>query len=163
MFPFCLRAPRAHELPEVVALIRALADFEKLPGPDEAAAARFAADYGATPPRFELLVAEQGGRLVAYALFFPTYSTFRAQPSLFLEDLFVLPEARGQGLGTALLGELARLAEERGCGRFEWLVLDWNVGAIEVYRRLGAAVLPEWRLCRIEGAGLSGLAKRRGE
>lgn len=155
-----IRSATSHDLPEVLALIRALAVYEKLPGPDEEAARRFAADFAATPPRFELLVAARAGELVAYALFFPTYSTFLARPSLYLEDLFVRPDARGCGVGGALLERLAALAVERGCGRFEWVVLDWNVHAQEFYRALGARLLPEWQLCRIGGAALAGLAAR---
>lgn len=136
----------------MIALIRALAEFEKLPGPDEAAAARFRTAFSATPPCFELLVAEQSGaRVVGYALYFMTYSTFLARPSLYLEDLFVHPDARKGGTGTALLRRLAALALERGCGRFEWTVLDWNLRAQSFYRGLGATLLPEWRVCRIEG------------
>src|SRR6185295_10534434 len=113
----------------VVALIRALADFEKLPGPDEAAATRFVEHAFGTPPRFSLLVAEVEGRVRGYALFFETYSTFRAAPSLFLEDLFVHPDVRKNGIGRTLMLELARTAVARGCERFEWTVLDWNEGA----------------------------------
>jgi GNAT superfamily N-acetyltransferase len=154
-----LRPARAEDIPQVVALIRALADFEKLPGPDEAAERRFAADFAASPPRFQLLVAEHDGALVGYALYFFTYSTFLAQPSLYLEDLFVHPDRRSNGIGRSMLIELARLAVAHGCGRFEWTVLDWNVRAQAFYRSMGATVLKEWQVCRVDGQALITLAK----
>lgn len=155
--PALLRPATAADLDAVVALIRALADFEKLPGPDAAAEARFCADFARSPPRFELEVAELDGEIVAYALYFMTYSTFLARPSLYLEDLFVHPARRSRGIGEALLRRLAARAVERGCGRFEWTVLDWNAGAQAFYRRLGARILPEWRVCRVDGDALPAL------
>jgi GNAT superfamily N-acetyltransferase len=136
--------------PGYIALVRALADFEKLPGPDQTAAQRLVDDLFSTPPRYQLLVAEKGGDLVAYAAFFHTYSTFRGRPTLFLEDLFVHPRVRRQGIASAMMARLRELAEERGCGRFEWMVLDWNAGAQKLYDGLGARQLGEWRLCRLE-------------
>ena len=96
----------------------------------------------------------EAGQVVGYALYFHTYSTFLGRPSLYLEDLFVLPENRGQGHGKALLAQLARVAVERDCGRFEWMVLDWNTPAILFYESLGAVVSPEWMLCRMTGDAL---------
>jgi hypothetical protein len=155
---FVIRPAEPRDLPAVIALIRALAEFEKLPGPDDAAAERFAAHaFGAGRP-FELLVAEVGGEVVGYALFFTTYSTFLARPGLYLEDVFVRPDLRGRGIGGALMRRLAALAVERGHGRFEWTVLDWNVRAQAFYRSLGARILPEWRVCRVEGEDLARLA-----
>ncbi len=148
-----IRPAEARNLPEVLALVRALAEFEKLPGPDDAAATRFSTDFARG--RFRLLVAERDGALVGYALYFFTYSTFLARPSLYLEDLFVRPEARGAGLGTGLLRRLAEEAVREGCGRFEWSVLDWNVRAQKLYRALGAELLADWRICRLEGAALT--------
>ena len=107
--------------------------------------------------RFDLLVAETGTRVVGYALFFETYSTFRAAPSLFLEDLFVHPDARRHGIGRAMMRELARVAVGRGCERFEWTVLDWNEGAQKFYVELGARILREWYTCRVEGDALARL------
>lgn len=153
-----VRPATAADLPEVVTLIRALAEFEKLPVPDDAGVARLAADFAAA--RFELMVAARSERLIAYALYFHTYSSFRCRPSLYLEDLFVHPDARGLGVGAAMLSRLASLAVERGCGRFEWVVLDWNVKAQEFYRSLGARLLPEWQLCRVDDDGLTRLAAR---
>lgn len=155
--PALLRPATSADLGPVMRLIRALAEFEALPGPDAGAEARFHADFTATPPRFELEVAERDGEIIAYALYFMTYSTFLARPSLYLEDLFVHPAHRSQGIGEALLRRLAARAVERGCGRFEWTVLDWNISAQEFYRRLGARLLPEWRVCRMDGEALSRL------
>ena len=92
--------------------------------------------------------------MIGFALFFTNFSTFLAQPGLYLEDLFVEPAERGRGVGQALLEHLARLAVARGCGRFEWSVLDWNVDAIRFYERMGAIVMPDWRICRVTGAAL---------
>jgi GNAT superfamily N-acetyltransferase len=162
-----LRAATREDVPAVVGLIRELAEFEKLPGPDAAAEARFAADFAAQPPRFELLVAVQrngvsdGERVVGYALYFMTYSTFLAQPSLYLEDLYVQPAARSTGIGRAFLERLAAIANERGCGRFEWTVLDWNVRAQSFYRSMGAQILTEWQVCRVTGEALTRLAAPR--
>jgi len=100
-----------------------------------------------------VLVAEVAGEISAYAVFFPTYSTFRARPTLFLEDLFVHPRARRQGVARAMLARLRTLAEERGCGRFEWNVLDWNVEAQALYASVGAKMMQAWRLCRVDLPG----------
>jgi GNAT superfamily N-acetyltransferase len=152
-----IRAAEARDLPPVVGLVRALADFEKLEGPDEAAARRLADDFAAG--RYSLLVADDGERIVGYALYFFTYSTFLARPSLYLEDLFVHPGARGQGIGERFMRALAKEAVKRGCGRFEWTVLDWNVDAQKFYRRLGAEVMSSWWTCRVTGDALTALAK----
>jgi GNAT superfamily N-acetyltransferase len=137
--------------PAVVALIRSLAEFEKLPPPDEAAEQRLLRDAFATsPPRFELWVAvDDGDRVVAYAATLEIYSTFLARPSLFLEDLFVHPSARRQGIARRMLEHLRGEAEARGCGRFEWLVLSWNEDARSLYRAIGARVEHDWQLVRI--------------
>jgi len=103
----------------------------------------------------ELTVA---GEVVAFALFFTNFSTFLAQPGLYLEDLYVRPAHRGAGVGKALLRHLGRLSMDRGCGRFEWSVLDWNADAIEFYQKLGATVMPDWRICRMTGDALSRFA-----
>jgi GNAT superfamily N-acetyltransferase len=92
--------------------------------------------------------------IVAFALYFSNFSTFLAQPGLYLEDLYVRPAYRGSGLGRALLRHLGRLAVARGCGRFEWSVLDWNAGAIGFYQSMGATVMPDWRICRVTGDAL---------
>jgi GNAT superfamily N-acetyltransferase len=145
-----VRAARREDAPAFLSLIRALAEFVKLPGPDDAAAARLVEDaFGATP-RYEVLVAEVDGEVSAYAIFFPTYSTFRARPTLFLEDLFVHPRVRRRGVATAILAHLGELARARGCGRFEWMVLDWNVDAQKLYDGVGARMLNDWRLYRLD-------------
>jgi GNAT superfamily N-acetyltransferase len=142
-----------------ITLVRELAAFASLPAPDDAAAARLIEHAFGRRPRFELCVVELAGELVAYAVFFETYSTFVARPSLYLEDLFVRTEARGRGLGKRLLVHLAGLALERGCGRFEWSVLDWNEDAQRFYRGLGARILQEWQLCRLDADALAALAR----
>jgi GNAT superfamily N-acetyltransferase len=108
---------------------------------------------------FETLICRRGGRPVGFALYFFTYSTFLAQPTLYLEDLFVVPEARGRGAGRALLRALARIAVRRRCGRMEWTVLDWNTPSIRFYKRLGAGLRKEWILTRLTGAPLRRLAR----
>src|SRR5213078_4982763 len=110
---------------------------------------------------FETLICRRGRTPIGLALYFFTYSTFLARPTLYLEDLFVLPEARGLGAGRALLRALARVAARRGCGRMEWTVLDWNTPSIRFYRRLGARLRKEWILTRLAGAPLRRLARGR--
>lgn len=142
-----------------IELVRSLAAYEKLAAPDDVAAARLLEHAFGAAPRYELTVAQLGSALVAYAVHFETYSTFRALPSLYLEDLYVREDARRRGIGAQLLRHLARLAVERGCGRFEWSVLDWNQGAQRFYRSLGARILDDWRLCRVDGDTLASLAR----
>ncbi|CAN7440317.1 GNAT family N-acetyltransferase [Caballeronia sp. dw_19] len=113
--------------------------------------------FGARPSA-EALVAEENGHIVSYALFFHNYSTFLGKRGLFLEDLYVKPATRSSGLGTKMLRALAALAVERQCGRFEWTVLDWNQNAIGFYEKMGATVLPDWRIVRITGDALATLA-----
>ena len=146
----------------ITALIHGLADYEHLPRQTTAGAIR---RHGFGRRRhFETLICRVGGRPVGLALYTFTYSTFLAQPTLWLEDLFVVPEARGRGAGLALLRALARIAVRRGCGRLEWSVLDWNRPAIRFYRALGAELKREWVLTRLTGpplARLAGLRDRR--
>jgi GNAT superfamily N-acetyltransferase len=137
------------DAPVYISLVRALAEFESLPGPDDAAAERLVADAFSDPPRYELWVAEVDGEVSAYAVTFMTYSTFRALPSLFLEDLFVHPRARRRGVASAVLARLRAEADARGCGRFEWFVLDWNVDAQKLYAGVGAEPHNDWRLWRV--------------
>jgi GNAT superfamily N-acetyltransferase len=151
-----IRAADPRDLAPVIDLIRALADFEKLPGPDAAAAERFARHFH--EQRFRLLVAEHAGVVIGYALYFFNYSTFLARPSLYLEDLFVRPESRGLGVGRRFMERLARVAAEEECGRFEWCVLDWNTRAQKFYRSLGAELLDDWRVCRMTAPAIATLA-----
>lgn len=144
----------------VLSCIRALAEFEKLEHLFRGSADRLQDHLFGDRPSCELLVGEAGGERRGYALFFTTYSTFLTRPGLFLEDLFVQEEARGLGLGKALLVELARLAVDRGCGRLEWSVLDWNARAIAFYDSLGARPVAGWIPYRLDGDALAALGKR---
>ena len=133
----------------LLALIDALADYERLPRPAPDARRRLIADAFAARPRFEAYLARVAGTAVGYAIVFETYSTFLAQPTLYLEDLFVVSEQRGRGAGRALFLHCVREAVRRGCGRMEWSVLDWNTPALGFYERLGARRLPEWQPFRL--------------
>jgi GNAT superfamily N-acetyltransferase len=146
------------DVPTLLALIDALADYEHLPRPDGAARERLGHDATATPPRFEALLAELAGEVVGYAIYFETYSTFLALPTLYLEDLFVLPEARCHGAGGALFQACAREAVRRGCGRMEWQVLTWNQLALDFYARFAAQPLDDWRPHRLTGDTLRNAA-----
>jgi GNAT superfamily N-acetyltransferase len=149
-----IRPATPADIPAILQLIRALSDYEKLSDQVVVTEAQLREHLFGPRPYAEVLLAEEAGRVVGYALFFHTYSTFLGRPSLYLEDLFVLPEHRGRGHGKGLLARLAQLAVERGCGRFEWMVLDWNTPAIQFYESLGAVVAPEWKLCRMTGDAL---------
>ena len=151
---YAIRPAQERDVEAIVELIRGLAEFEQLTHLLRVTPQTLAPHLFGPKPVAEALVAESAGTLVAFALFFTNFSTFLAQPGLYLEDLFVRPQARGQGIGEALLTRLARLAVERGYGRFEWSVLDWNENAIRFYQRMGATVLPDWRICRIAGEAL---------
>jgi GNAT superfamily N-acetyltransferase len=140
-----------------LALVDALAVYEKLAPPDADARARLVADAFGPAPRIEAFLAEHQGTPAAYAIVFPSYSSFLALPTLYLEDIFVLPAFRGKKVGLALFLALATLAKQRGCGRMEWTVLDWNRLAIDFYGRLGAAHMREWQLHRMTRADLDAL------
>lgn len=144
-------------------LIEALADYEKLPRPTAEARERMRRHVTDSPPKFEGRVAtDDRGRVVGYAVFFHTYSTFLALPTLYLEDLFVLPEARGHGVGGELFRRVAALAVARGCGRMEWSVLDWNQLALDFYARRAAKQMKEWVWHRLEGDALKAAAEHDG-
>ncbi len=143
-----VRAAEPADGPAFLALVRALAEYEKLPPPDAAAEARLIDHAFSANPRYELWVATIDGAVIAYAATFAAYSTFLARPTLYLEDLFVAPSARRRGVATAMLARLEAVARERGCGRFEWTVLDWNVDAQALYRGIGAQLMHEWKLVR---------------
>jgi GNAT superfamily N-acetyltransferase len=143
----------------VVALIRGLAEYEKLGHECKATVSGIRRHgFGATR-YFETLICERDGAAVGFALYFFTFSTFLARPTLYLEDLFVLPAERGRGAGRTLLAALARIALRKGCGRMEWAVLDWNAPSIGFYERLGARLRRDWILTRLSGAPLRRLAR----
>ena len=153
-----LRHARVEDVDLVLELIRGLADFENLSHQVQATREQLQETLFGAKPAAEVVLACEGETVVGFAVFFPNFSTFLGKPGLYLEDLYVRPEFRGRGHGRALLKHLATLAMERGCGRFEWTVLDWNESAIEFYRRQGAEILPEWRICRVAGDALDRLA-----
>jgi len=156
---FSIRRGRPRDAATIVRLIRGLAEYERLAHQVEATTGRIRRHGFGRRPYFETLICRRRGRAVGFALYFFTYSTFLGRPSLYLEDLFVLPEERGNGAGRALLRALAKVAVRRGCGRMEWTVLDWNRPAIGFYRRLGAKLHKEWVLTRLTGASLRRLAR----
>ncbi len=161
---FAIAAARPADTEDLHALIRGLAEYERLADLCVSTPADIAdALFGPAPVAEALIARERGesGPACGFALFFHTFSTFRGRRSLWLEDLFVRPEVRGAGLGRALLLELAAIAHARGCARFEWAVLDWNRPAIDFYERQGAVVLPEWRIARVTGDALAAMAGRR--
>ena len=143
---------------EIVAMIRELAEFENLLDQVETTPESLEYSLFGSRPEAECLVAEDNGLLVGYALFFTTYSSFKSKSGLWLEDVYVKPEYRKQGIGKAFLKEGAQIASDRGYARFEWCVLDWNTDAIAVYEKAGATVLPDWRIVRTEGDSLRHLA-----
>jgi len=151
----------AHDAPVILELIRQLAAYEKLADKVTATEEQLRRTLFGPRPAAEVLLASADGEIAGYALFFTTYSTFLAQPALYLEDLFVKSEARGHGIGTALLSRLAQLAVERECGRVEWSVLNWNEPSIRFYQSLGAVPLSDWTFYRLTGEPLAKLAQRR--
>jgi len=156
---FRIRGARKGDAPVIMQLIRDLAEYEKLA--HEVVATELDIDtqlFGAHP-HAEALLAEFQDEPVGFALFFHNFSTFLGRPGLYLEDLFVKPDYRGRGFGKQLLATLARIAVERGCGRFEWAVLDWNTPAIRFYESLGAKIISEWKINRVTGDALNELAK----
>ena len=157
--PFSLRSAEPRDVPAIVGLITELAEFEKLAHLVQATPETLHPHLFGPRPVAEAMVAEVAGEVVAFALFFTNFSTFLAKPGLYLEDLYVRPAHRGRGLGKALLSHLGGLAVQRGCGRFEWSVLDWNVNAIALYEQMGATVMPEWRICRVSGDALMAFAR----
>lgn len=155
-----LRAATPADVPELLRLIHALAVYEKLEDLAVGTEPALAEALFGERPACEAIIAERGGRAVGFALFFTTFSTFLCKPGIYLEDLFVEPEHRGAGIGKALLTRLAALAVERGCGRFEWRVLDWNAPSIAFYEGLGGTLLREWLLVRVAGEELEAMAAK---
>lgn len=147
------------DITDIVGLIRELAEFERLIDQFVATEDRMHESLFGAKRYAEVLMARLDGKAVGFALFFHNFSTFRAQPGIYLEDLYVRPAFRGEGIGEALLKRIAKLAVERGCGRFEWSVLDWNQRAVDFYKALGAEPLNEWTMFRISGDNLIHLAQ----
>ncbi len=142
----------------ILAFIRELAEYEQLAHEAVADEAGLARQLFGDTPRAEVLIAEVDGEAAGFALFFRNFSTFVGKPGLYLEDLFVRPQYRGLGLGKRLMVRLAKIAQDRDCGRFEWSVLDWNTPAIDFYRSLGAVGMQEWTVQRVAGDALAALA-----
>jgi GNAT superfamily N-acetyltransferase len=155
-----IRIERAAErdVPLILELIQGLAVYEKLAHEVTATEAGLRETLFGARPAADVIIAYAGDTPAGFALFFPNYSTFLGKPGLYLEDLFVRPEYRGQGLGLALMKRLAQIAVERGCGRFEWSVLDWNEPAIGFYESLGAKLMDGWSIVRVNGDALTALA-----
>ena len=154
---FAIRDATPSDVPLILGFIRGLARYEKLEHEvvatdEQLQATLFERRYA------EVIIGEEDGAPVAFALFFHNYSTFLGRPGVYLEDLFVIPEARGRGYGEAMLRRLAQIAIERDCGRLEWWVLDWNEDAIGFYKRLGAVPMDEWTVFRVTGDALRKLA-----
>lgn len=154
-----IRFAKREDTAKILRFIRALAEYEKLSGEvvaTEALLEEWIFDKG----KAEVIFAVEDGKELGFALFFHNFSTFLGRAGIYLEDLFVLPECRGRGYGTALLKKLAALAVERGCGRLEWSCLDWNSPSIEFYKALGAVPMEEWTVFRVAGETLHTLAKQ---
>jgi len=156
---FRIEPARAEDCGVLLALIRGLADYEKLSHMVVGNETQLRHELFGERPVIEAVIGWERARPVAFALFFHNFSTFLARRGLYLEDLFVVPQARGRGYGKALMRHVARLAVDRNCGRFEWAVLDWNQPSIDFYQSLGAEVLPDWRICRVSGDALARLGE----
>jgi GNAT superfamily N-acetyltransferase len=146
------------DTPAIFEMIRGLAEYERLAHICSATEEALRRTLFGANPGAEVLIAREEGEAIGFALFFPNYSTFLAQPGLYLEDLFVKPHARGRGAGLALLRALAKIAVERGCGRLEWAVLDWNEPSIGFYKKLGAVAMDDWTTYRLTGEAMKRLA-----
>jgi GNAT superfamily N-acetyltransferase len=155
-----IRTAQPADAGTIVKLIRGLAEYEREPQAAKATEEDILRDGFGAQPRFHCLIAEWQGEPVGFALYFYNYSTWKGRPGIFLEDVFVWPEFRGRGIGKALLLHLARIAVTEKCGRYEWMVLDWNTPAIEFYEALGAKLMKEWLPMRVEGEALLALAKK---
>ncbi|HXH03203.1 MAG TPA: GNAT family N-acetyltransferase [Candidatus Competibacteraceae bacterium] len=157
---FTLRFASAADVPLILAFIKELAEYEQLSEEVVADEALLAVTLFGKRRTAEVVIGQYQGEPVSFALFFHSFSTFLGRPGLYLEDLYVRPQARGRGIGEVMLAFLARLAEERGCGRVEWSVLNWNRPAISLYKKLGAVPMDEWTLYRVSGQALEQLARR---
>lgn len=159
---FRIMPAKRGDIGEILAMIRELAEYERLSHLCVSTEAELSRALFGTPPRAEVLLGTERGHPVCFALFFHNFSTFLGKPGLYLEDLYVRPAHRRKGFGRAMLARLAALARARDCGRFEWSVLDWNEPAIRFYESLGAAILPDWRITRVTGDALVRLADKSG-
>ena len=155
--PVTLRVATAADVPDILRCIRGLAEYERLGDACVATEALLRETLFGEAPVAEVILAREGDDTAGFALWFRSYSTFLARPGIYLEDLFVFPAWRGRGIGTLLLGELARIAVVRGYGRLEWAVLDWNADAIRFYHSLGAVPMNEWTTFRVAGPDLDRL------
>lgn len=156
-----IRLARKKDLGALLALVRKLAKYERLAPPRPSALRRYLKHGFGRNPCFRVLLAEADGEMVGYAFYLFTYSTFLARPTLYLEDIFILPAFRRRGIGVRMLRALARIAKRKGCGRMEWCVLDWNEPAHRFYRKLGARRLRGWCLYRLGERGLRRLCRQR--
>jgi len=156
---FEIRPARIEDVPAILQLIRDLATYERAPNDVTATKEQLVIVLFGEKPSAEVLLAFENETPVGFAVFFHNFSTWLGRPGLYLEDLFVKPEMRGKGYGRALLVDLARIARERGCGRMEWAVLDWNDPAIQFYRKLGAKPMDEWTVFRLTREGIAKLAE----
>jgi len=152
-----IRSAAPDDAAHILALIRGLARYERLADRVVATEDDIRREVFGARPVVEVVLAWEDARAVGFAVFFQNFSTFLSRRGLYLEDLYVVPEARGRGYGKALITHVARQAVARHCGRFEWAVLDWNQPAIDFYRALGAELLDDWRICRLTGAALAQL------
>jgi GNAT superfamily N-acetyltransferase len=153
-----ITAATEQDVPVILELIRGLAEYERLSADVTATEERIRNTLFGPRPAAEVLLASLEEQTAGFAVFFTNYSTFLARPGIYLEDLYVKPAARGRGIGKALLARIARLAVERGCGRVEWSVLDWNAPSIRFYQSLGAVAMNEWTTFRLTGDPLARLA-----
>ncbi len=153
-----IRFAEPKDTPLILSFIKELADFEGLSHEVKASEEQLKKSLFGEKPECEVILAYWDNQPVGFALFFHNYSTFLSRKGLYLEDLYVSPQVRGQGVGKALLQHLAKIAVERGCGRFEWWVLDWNQKAIAFYKSIGAKPMDEWTVFRVDGKNLSDLA-----
>ncbi len=153
-----IRAAREQDVPTILGFIRELAEYEKLSHEVVATEAMLRQHLFGARPVAEVLIAELDAKPVGFALFFHNFSTFLGRPGIYLEDLYVQPHARGRGIGKAMLVRIGKLAVERGCGRVEWSVLDWNEPSIQFYRKLGAVPMSDWTVFRVAGDALTRLA-----
>jgi diamine N-acetyltransferase len=157
-----IRAAAPGDAPSIFALIKELADYERLSHQVDASQEQIAAALFGPQPRLFCDIAEADGQAAGFAMWFLNYSSFRGRHGLYLEDLFVRPAFRGRGLGKALMRSLAKRCVDNGYARFEWAVLDWNTPAIDFYRSIGARVLDDWRICRMTDDALTQFAGRSG-